>query len=82
MPDITERRAPVQRSCFCTRRECPKQHKDGTIAWEEHERAWRDYARQFGYGQSAERIAQRHGFGYGELTEYLGHEPKTWEPRQ
>ena len=32
-------------------------------------------------GQSAERIAERGGFGYWEITELLGREPNTWEPR-
>jgi len=30
---------------------------------------------------SAERIAERHGFDYNELTMFLGHEPQTWRPR-
>lgn len=52
----------------------------GTVAWEEHELAWRAYAARYGSGQSAERIAERHGFGYDEITNLLGHEPKTWRP--
>jgi hypothetical protein len=27
------------------------------------------------------RIAERGGFGYGELQLFLGREPTTWEPR-
>lgn len=50
----------------------------GTVEWQEHERAWEGYARRYGKRQSAERMAQRGGFGYCELTEHLGHEPKTW----
>lgn len=52
----------------------------GTISWEEHERAWEEYARRYGRSQSAERIHERGGFCYWELTDQLGHEPKTWEP--
>lgn len=52
----------------------------GTISWTEHEEAWGDYARQYGTQQSAERMAERGGFGYGELLTHLGHEPKTWRP--
>lgn len=54
--------------------------RPGTIAWAEHEEAWRDYNRRY-HGQSAERIAERGGFGYGELVDHLGHPPRTWEPR-
>lgn len=53
----------------------------GTVTWEEHERAWREYARRYGRGQSAERLVERGGFSWSELTMFLGHEPKTWEPR-
>ncbi len=52
----------------------------GTISWEEHERAWEAYARRYGRAQSVKRIHERMGFSYAELTEFLGHEPKTWEP--
>lgn len=31
---------------------------------------------------SAERIAERGGFSYGELALFLGREPRTWQPRQ
>ena len=27
-----------------------------------------------------ERMAERGGYGYGELCEYLGRKPETWEP--
>lgn len=83
MPDITDRRAPVQRDCICPRRDCSKQHRPGTITWEEHERAWEGYARRCGrHHQSAIQIMKRGGFGYYELTLFLGHEPKTWEARR
>jgi hypothetical protein len=50
----------------------------GTVAWAEHEQAWRTYAARGHGGQSAERIAQRGGFGYAELVDLLGHAPTTW----
>lgn len=53
----------------------------GTVAWSEHERAWEAYAKRYGRAQSAERIHERGGFCYAELTEFLGHEPHTWKPR-
>lgn len=81
-------RAPVQReSCHFPARRCKlhpvddPRHIAGTVAWSEHLEAWADYARQYGSGQSAERLAERGGFGYSELVEHLGHEPTTWEPR-
>jgi hypothetical protein len=86
---VGERRAPVQAS----RRELdangysngpPRPSSapgtvPGTISWEEHEQAWREYARRYGTSQSAERLAQRGGFSWWELVDYLGHEPTTWE---
>lgn len=53
----------------------------GTVGWEEHVLAWTEYAQRYGHGRSAERMAERGGFCYAELCDYLGHEPKTWEPR-
>lgn len=52
----------------------------GTIAWDEHVLAWSAYAVRHGRNQSADRIAERGGFGYAELTSLLGYEPKTWAP--
>lgn len=53
----------------------------GTIAWWEHEAAWVGYHKRYpGIDQDAERIAERGGFGWGELTTYLGHEPTTHQP--
>lgn len=81
-----ERRAPVQGDGTI------ESHRDGSlpmgapgygpgsVAWEEHLQAWNAYAKRYGSEQSAERIAERSGFGYGELTEYLGHPPATWRP--
>jgi hypothetical protein len=52
----------------------------GTIAWSEHEEAWRKYAVRYGSDQSSARLAERGGFSWWELVDYLGHEPTTWEP--
>ena len=53
----------------------------GELALPPHlEQAWRDYAQRYGNDQSAERIAERGGFCYLELTDHLGHAPTTWEP--
>ena len=59
-----------------------KRRPAGTISWEEHEEAWSEYARRYGRQQSAERINERWGFGYDELVDLLGHEPKTWRPNE
>ena len=64
-------RVPVQRG-GSTRRPA------GTIAWDEHMRAWRAYERKWRCGQTAERIAERGGFCRDELTEFLGGEPQTF----
>lgn len=58
----------------------PNRRPSGSISWEEHEQAWRAYAKLYGEIQSAERINDRGGFGYEELTGLLGHPPKTWRP--
>lgn len=58
------------------------QRGPGTVAWSEHLLAYSAYAARYGTDQSAERLAQRGGFGYGELVMFLGHEPTTWEPRR
>ncbi len=75
---ICGRRAPVQGN-----RHLPAGqpgHGPGTVAWAEHLLAWGGYASQYGRGQSAETMAHRGGFSFGELTEYLGRPPSTWEP--
>ena len=72
------RRAPVQGSHAIPRG--ARGHGPGSVAWAEHCLAWSTYAQQYGRGQTAERMAERGGFGYYELTLYLGHEPETWAP--
>ena len=74
MRERTGRRAPVQGE------HNKRDRGPGTIAWDEHVLAWSAYAVRYGRDQSAERIAERGGFGYAELTSLLGHEPKTWTP--
>lgn len=70
---MTERRAPVQRS--------PQLGKpSGSVSWTEHAEAWIDYSKRYGTSQSAERIAERGGFSYGELLDHLKREPSTWLP--
>ena len=54
----------------------------GTISWAEHLIAWGGYDAKWGSGQTAERLAERGGFSYAELLDFIGHEPKTWMPRR
>ena len=81
MPEIEQRRAPMQ-SEFKYTDKARAVVKDavpaGTVAWSEHEEIWEAYANRFGRDQSAERIADRGGFGYWEATRLLGREPTTW----
>lgn len=51
----------------------------GTVEKWEHLDAWQSYAARYGRSQSAERIAERGGFSWAELCEFLGHEPTTWK---
>jgi hypothetical protein len=81
---MNERRAPVQQDCYrlpvgtyCAHTAASPEHHSGTVAWEEHEEAWADYAIRH-RDQTAERLAQRGGFGYAEITDHLGHPPRTW----
>lgn len=74
-------------SCTCGKR-APMQGEydrarkpDGTIAWSEHLECFAAYAAYWGNGQSAERMAERGGFGFYEFVRLVGHEPKTWRPR-
>ena len=53
-------------------------HDYGLITWEEYLEAYAEYAKRYGNEQSAERLEERGGFGYKELIQLLGHEPKTW----
>lgn len=75
-PGAADRRAPVQGERRIARGQAG--HDAGTIAWEEHVEAWTAYARRYGDDQSAERIAERGGFGYRELLILLGRTPTTW----
>ncbi len=52
----------------------------GSVDWWEHVKAW-EQARALLNGQTAERMAERGGFDWGELCVYLGRYPTTWLPR-
>ena len=66
-----EARAPVQAS---------DGKPAGSVSWDEHVEAWTEYHRHHPL-QSAERIAERGGFGWEELRMFLGRAPATWRPR-
>lgn len=70
---VCGRRAPVQAGGHPRR-------GAGNISWWEHEQAWAAYGALYS-GQDAERIAQRGGFSYGELQDFLGHDPTAWSAR-
>jgi hypothetical protein len=71
-----ERRAPVQGDPRI--KEGLPGNRPGTITWSEHLEAYADYAKRYGTSQSAERLAERGGFGYRELQYHLGRDPLTW----
>ncbi len=56
----------------------PVNGKKLRISWAEHLEAWYAYSSRYGTRQSAERIAQRGGFGLWELEEFLGRAPRTY----
>ena len=72
-------------TCICGKRACVQADPSvgtgpGSISWREHLEAWSKYAALYGTSQSPERIAERQGFSYNEITKYLGREPTTWRP--
>jgi hypothetical protein len=71
---MDDKRAPVQGN-----RRLKK--VPGTVSWQEHIEAWEAYDKKYHCNQSVERIADRGGFCYGELCEFLGRAPETWKPR-
>lgn len=75
---ICGRRAPVQAEYGKDR---SRRKPPGTVTWAEHLEAYAAYAAQYGTQQSPERMAERQGFGYWEMTTLLGHEPTTWTVR-
>ena len=88
---ICGRRAPVQKSAYVYQKNQDYTHAprmqvgapgavEGSITWEEHEKAWEDYGRRYP-GQSAQRMAERGGFSYNELVDHLGRPPETWVPK-
>jgi len=75
VPWMAERRAPVQ-GIGDGRSITPTSRPPGTVPWLVHMQAFEAYARHFGLGQSAERLAERGGFSYGEMQCLLaGHSP-------
>jgi hypothetical protein len=72
------RRAPVQSEWH----KCRMVRPSGTVSWPEHQQAWQEYNKRWRGHQSAERIAERGGFGYAEITSLLGREPTTWQERK
>lgn len=69
-----ERRAPLQGTDGRLGR------RAGTISWEEHEEIYAVYAARYGTSQSAQRIADRGGFGWTECEMLMKREPRTWRP--
>lgn len=69
-----ERRAPMQGEHGKAKR------PSGTITWSEHMEIYAAYAKRYGRDQSAERLAERGGFGWNECVLLLGREPATWKP--
>lgn len=53
----------------------------GIIDWSEHLEVYGRYADLYGTDQSAERIAERGGFGVFEAEALLGRPLRTWRPR-
>ena len=56
-----------------------RRQPDGSITWEEHLEVFEKYAAKYGREQSAERIAERWGFGKEEAETLLGRPLQTWE---
>lgn len=76
------KKAPVQGDRRLSRFARPCLVPDGWIDWDEHLAVYEVYAKRFGRGQSAERIAERGGFGYREIELLTGKAPVTWTPAE
>jgi hypothetical protein len=76
--EASERRAQVQGDYWLPSGEPGRD--PGTITWDEHNEIWGAYAKEYGSGQSPERIAERGGFGWSEIVKLTGAPPKTWIP--
>jgi hypothetical protein len=79
------KRAPVQEEAMQNKQTWrTRRIPNGSIAWEEHLQAHQQYCAWYGSSQSAERIAERGGFGVFELICLLGRPPLTWreEPQR
>lgn len=74
-----KKRAPIQAESRSSKNADKGQ---GTISWEEHEACWAKYAVKYGTQQSAERLAERGGFGYNEFIILMGREPETFEKNE
>lgn len=77
--EVVVRRVPVQGDPLKKGR---PSRVAGTITWAEHLEAYIAYSERFVTSQSAEDVVARGGFGYDELSVYLGRSPSTWEPRR
>lgn len=72
-------------TCMCARRAPVQGERDragGSITWAEHLEVYERYAAKYGCGQSAERLAERGGFGYKEAERLLGRPLRTWRVRE
>ena len=78
MSNPEKKRVPVQGRNIRGRTAIPP----GTIDYDEHILAWNGYVKLYGDYQTADRIAERGGFGYDELVSFLGHHPSTWKARK
>ena len=74
-----DRRAPIQGEYSPDER---KHYPAGSITWEEHLAVWDAYDKKWRCGQSAERVAERCGFGHREAEELLGRPLATFRPRE
>lgn len=79
---MSDPQAPVQGDLWRRARVHPALPPDGWIDWAEHLAVFEFYAARYGREQSAERIAERGGFGYREIELFTGAAPKTWRPRE
>lgn len=72
----TERRAPVQGD------EGRGGRPAGSVPWSVHLKAWDGYAAAGHGDQSAERIAERGGFGYREMQLALAGRYREWASKE
>ncbi len=79
---MSERMFPIQSDIFSEKRHPMNRIPEGSVPWKLAECAYEVYSHIYGTDQSLERLAERGGFGWVELTVFLSarrYPKKSWK---